>query len=111
MASDTTHRLALPFFALFIAIAAAVAYAPRVSHYRGWEENRANNFAGEVAASGTDSYYWFRVARELRDGTWESESVDPLRDHPRFRALVDDMRADFDRQRRALERDGLAIAE
>jgi hypothetical protein len=36
---------------------------------------------------------------------------DPVRDDPRFRALVDDTRADFDRQRRALAREGLAIAE
>jgi len=35
-----------------------------------------------VAASSTDSYYWFRVARELREETWEPESLDPLRDHP-----------------------------
>ena len=34
-----------------------------------------------------------------------------VRDDPRFLALLDDMRADLDRQRRALERDGLAIAE
>jgi TolB-like protein/Flp pilus assembly protein TadD len=36
---------------------------------------------------------------------------DPVRDDPRFRALLDDIRADLDRQRRALERDGLAIRE
>jgi hypothetical protein len=36
---------------------------------------------------------------------------DPVRDDPRFRALLDDMRAELDRQRRALERDGLAITE
>ena len=36
---------------------------------------------------------------------------DPVRDDPRFQALVDDIRADLDRQRRALERDGLAIAD
>jgi tetratricopeptide (TPR) repeat protein len=36
---------------------------------------------------------------------------DPVRDDPRFRALVDDMRADLDRQRRALEREGLAIKQ
>jgi hypothetical protein len=40
-----------------------------------------------------------------------SPEFDPVRDDPRFRALLDDRRADFDRQRRALERDGLAIAE
>ena len=36
---------------------------------------------------------------------------DPVRDDPRFRTLVDDTRADFDRQRRALAREGLAITE
>jgi len=36
---------------------------------------------------------------------------DPVRDDPRFLALLDDIRVDLDRQRRALERDGLAIAE
>jgi hypothetical protein len=36
---------------------------------------------------------------------------DQVRDDPRFRALLDDMRAELDRQRRALERDGLAITE
>jgi tetratricopeptide (TPR) repeat protein len=36
---------------------------------------------------------------------------DPVRDDPRFRALLDDIRADLDLQRRALERDGLAISE
>ena len=36
---------------------------------------------------------------------------DPVRDDPRYRALLDDMRAELDRQRRALERDGLAIAD
>ena len=40
-----------------------------------------------------------------------SPEFDPVRDDPRFRALVDDTGSDFDRQRRALERDGLAIAE
>ena len=41
----------------------------------------------------------------------ERPETEPLRNDPRFRALVDEMRADLDRQRSALERDGLAIAE
>jgi hypothetical protein len=36
---------------------------------------------------------------------------DPLRDDPRFVALIDDIGADLDRQRRSLERDGLAITD
>jgi hypothetical protein len=36
---------------------------------------------------------------------------DPVRDDPRFRELREDMRADLDRQRRSLGRDGLAIRE
>ena len=36
---------------------------------------------------------------------------DPVRDDPRFRALIDDIRADLDRQRRALERDGFVNRE
>jgi len=80
--SATTRGPALLLFLLFVAAAAAVAYAPRFAHYRGWEAARADHFAGEVVGSGTDSYYWFRVARELRDGTWEPESLDPLRDYP-----------------------------
>jgi undecaprenyl-diphosphooligosaccharide--protein glycosyltransferase len=81
-ASDKTHRLAPSLFLVFVVAAAATAYAPRVAHYRGWEADRAHHFAGAVVASGTDSYYWFRIARELRDGTWDAESLDPLRDHP-----------------------------
>jgi len=34
-----------------------------------------------------------------------------LLEDPRFRSLLDDINADFDRQRRALARDGLANAE
>jgi hypothetical protein len=37
--------------------------------------------------------------------------IDPVRDDPSFRALRDDMRVDLDRQRQALAREGLAIAE
>jgi tetratricopeptide (TPR) repeat protein len=40
-----------------------------------------------------------------------SPEYDPVRADPRFRALVDDTRADFDRQRRALASEGLATAE
>jgi tetratricopeptide (TPR) repeat protein len=40
-----------------------------------------------------------------------SPEYDPVRDDPRFGALVDDTRADFDRQRRTLAQEGLAIAE
>jgi TolB-like protein/Tfp pilus assembly protein PilF len=36
---------------------------------------------------------------------------DPVRDDPRFRVLIADIRAELDRQRRALERDGLAITD
>ena len=78
----TTRRPALSLFLLFVAAAAAVAYAPRFAHYREWQTDRASYFAGKVAASNNDSYYWFRIARELREGTWEPESFDPLRDYP-----------------------------
>ncbi len=43
---------------------------------------------------------------------WVTSSLlDPLRDDPRLRALLDDTSADLDRQRRALAREGLAITE
>ncbi len=78
----TTRRPALLLFLLFVAAAAAVAYAPRFAHYHEWQADRGSHFAGKVAASSNDSYYWFRIARELRERTWEPESFDPLRDHP-----------------------------
>jgi hypothetical protein len=37
--------------------------------------------------------------------------LDPVRDNPRFLALRDDMQAELDRQRLALEREGLAIGD
>jgi len=42
---------------------------------------------------------------------WPMVTFDPVRDDPRFRALLDDTSADLDRQRRALAREGLAITE
>jgi len=51
------------------------------------------------------------VTRRRDDPSFVGPVYDPVRDDPRFRALIDDMRAELDRQRRALERDGLAIAE
>jgi serine/threonine protein kinase/tetratricopeptide (TPR) repeat protein len=41
----------------------------------------------------------------------DAAELDPVRDDPRFQALLDDTEADFDRQRRALAREGLANAE
>ena len=78
----TTRQPALLLFLLFVAAAAAVAYAPRFAHYREWQADPASHFAGEVVSSGTDSYYWLRIARELGEGTWDPESLDPLRDYP-----------------------------
>ena len=45
------------------------------------------------------------------DFWWIGRVLKPVRDDPRFRALLDDTSADLDRQRRALAREGLAIAE
>lgn len=70
------------FVGVLLALAVAVAWAPRVDHFRDWQGERPQHFAGDVVSSSADSYYWFRIARELRAGTWVPGERDTLRRHP-----------------------------
>ena len=81
-ASWPASRSAKASFALFLAIAAAVSYAPRVLHYWEIQREHEQNFGGEVAVASADSYLWFRAAREIRAGQWHARERDVLRNFP-----------------------------
>ena len=69
-------------FLPLLILATAAAYLPTAIHYAVAMERPDRLFAGGVLASGNDSYFWLRAARELQQGEWDPESIDPLRDHP-----------------------------
>ncbi|MBK7951668.1 MAG: hypothetical protein IPK00_23580 [Deltaproteobacteria bacterium] len=73
----TSRRL----FALLLALTFAVCFAARARAWLAVEAQPEQLFARGVAASGSDSYLWFRLARELRAGG-EIGGIDRLRAWP-----------------------------
>jgi undecaprenyl-diphosphooligosaccharide--protein glycosyltransferase len=65
-----------------LALSLIIAIAPRIDEYRDWQDDRAEYFAGDVATSNPDAYYYFRNARDVYAGLWDAESRDMLRHHP-----------------------------
>jgi dolichyl-diphosphooligosaccharide--protein glycosyltransferase len=71
-------------FAAFLCASLALSLYPRIRQYQSWQKNPSAHWAGEIPASTPDSYYWFRLAREIRDGA-DFEGRDPLRAYPEGR--------------------------
>lgn len=68
-------------FAVLLALVLAVCFAARARAWLDLEAHPEHVFAGQVAASGSDSYLWFRLARELH-AEGELSDRDPLRAWP-----------------------------
>ncbi len=69
-------------FSLLLLAIAAISYSPRIAQYLELNGNRELHFAGAVPAASADSYYWYRSARLIYEGTWRSGERDRLRRFP-----------------------------
>ena len=69
-------------FAILLAATLALSYGARLRHLHAWDAQPEASFSRGVPASSSDSYYWFRVAREVRDGDALPGTRDPLRAWP-----------------------------
>ncbi|NNL66215.1 MAG: hypothetical protein HKP30_08235, partial [Myxococcales bacterium] len=67
---------------LALALVLLVVAAPRAWQWHDWTAHPDEHFAGEVVVASIDSYHFFRVAREMREGVWDARERDPLRRHP-----------------------------
>jgi len=76
------NRHAPWLFAILVCATLAVAWEARHRAWEAWEERPEASYSRGVAASGSDSYYWFRIAREIRDRGGELGPRDPLRAWP-----------------------------
>ena len=79
--SPTQEPSSRRLFAVLLALTLAVCFAARARAWQAIESQPEQFFAQGVAASGSDSYLWFRLARELGEGDPSSER-DPLRAWP-----------------------------
>lgn len=79
--SPARSPFARPIFAALLVLTLAVCFTARARAWQRIEAEPEQLFAGAVAASGSDSYLWFRLARELGQGGAASER-DPLRAWP-----------------------------
>lgn len=77
-------RSALPggLFAVLLVATLALSWGARLRHLRAWDAQPETSFSQGVPASSSDSYYWFRVAREIRAGGAEPGTRDSLRAWP-----------------------------
>jgi dolichyl-diphosphooligosaccharide--protein glycosyltransferase len=82
--SRADRRFSLLLFAVFLCASVVLSLHPRIRQYQTWQENPSAYWAGEIPVSSVDSYYWFRLAREIRDGA-DFEGRDPLRAYPEGR--------------------------
>jgi dolichyl-diphosphooligosaccharide--protein glycosyltransferase len=55
---------------------------PRVQQYQAWLGNPSDHWVGEISVVSADSYYWLRIAREIRDGETTFDGKDPHQDYP-----------------------------
>ncbi len=76
------RRVSLLLFAVFLCATVALSLGVRIRQYRAWQENPSAYWAGKVPVSSPDSYFWFRLAREIRGGETDFEARDPLRAYP-----------------------------
>jgi len=74
--------LPLGLFALLLALVLVIPIGVRLRAWPDGATERAALFSQGVPASGSDSYYWFRIARELRDRGPDLGAIDPLRAWP-----------------------------
>lgn len=74
-----------PGFVLFgcsLCIAIALSLAPRLEHFRELRRNPSQYFSRGVPTATPDSYLWFRLAREYRQGDFDFQQPDVLRRYP-----------------------------
>ncbi len=75
-------RAASALFVLLLVLVLALAYGARVRGLGEWLGAPESHFSQGVPGSSSDSYYWFRLARELVEGRVEPGGIDPLRAWP-----------------------------
>jgi undecaprenyl-diphosphooligosaccharide--protein glycosyltransferase len=69
-------------FAVFLLALLLFSLLPRVQQYQIWLENPSDHWVGEISVASVDSYYWLRLAREIRDGETKFDEKDHHRDYP-----------------------------
>jgi undecaprenyl-diphosphooligosaccharide--protein glycosyltransferase len=69
------------FFLLLVAIL-ALSWGARSRTILDWDAQPQAFYSKEVPGSSSDSYYWFRIAREIRDSGAPLGERDPLRAWP-----------------------------
>jgi hypothetical protein len=61
------HRHSRILFAIFLFALLLLSLLPRVQQYQTWLEKPSDHWVGEISVSSPDSYYWLRLAREIRE--------------------------------------------
>jgi hypothetical protein len=79
---ETDGKPSRLLFGLALCATFAFSLAPRIEQLRLWDADPTAYFAESVPISSTDSYYWFRMAREHRNSDGELAGLDTLRRFP-----------------------------
>jgi len=79
---ETDGKPSRLLFGLALCATFAFSLAPRIEQLRLWDADPTTYFAESVPISSTDSYYWFRMAREYRNSDGELAGRDKLRRFP-----------------------------
>jgi undecaprenyl-diphosphooligosaccharide--protein glycosyltransferase len=69
-------------FAVFLFALLLFSLLPRVQQYQAWLGNPSDHWVGEISVVSADSYYWLRIAREIRAGETTFDGKDPHQDYP-----------------------------
>lgn len=82
IATRTTMGSARWSFALLLALALTISWGSRVRALREWDTRPDDYQSAGVPGSGSDSYYWFRTAREIANDLYVPGERDALRAWP-----------------------------
>jgi len=76
------HSSSRILFAVFLFALLLFSLLPRVQQYQTWLGSPSDHWVGEISIVNADSYYWLRIAREIRDGDATFDGKDSQQDYP-----------------------------